>query len=153
MQFKKIFIFLINFPRIPASILMLIISKFIIEQQYGTQIKAQLKNDLGVTLNIATIDKILKWIWVAFAHYIKDIYLLNKLGKNNGGNNISIDESLFTHINWEIIWVVGAKNNKTTNIRLNIFKHRGEEEMKIFIFNHIKEKNNIITMVGHLTIF
>ena len=50
-------------------------------------------------INISTIHKILKWIRTAFGHYIKDIYRLNKLGKSNGGSNISIDESLFTHYN------------------------------------------------------
>ena len=39
---------------------------------------------------------------------------------------------------------MGSKNNNTTDIRMDIFKRREEEEMKMFIFNHIKENNNII---------
>jgi hypothetical protein len=41
----------------------------------------------------------LKWFRQAFAHYIKDEYRINKLGNRNGTSNISMDESMFTHIN------------------------------------------------------
>ena len=70
-----------------------------IEQQNATQIKTQLESQVGVKLNINIIDNILKWFRWAFAHYITDIYKLNKIGKRNGGSNITIDESLFIHIN------------------------------------------------------
>ena len=56
-----------------------------------------------------------------------------------------MDESMFTHINGEKIWVIGAKNNKTGNIRLDIFKTRNQNDLKIFIYNHINKNNNIIT--------
>ena len=83
-----------------------IIQKFIIEQQNGTQIKSHLKYQLGVNLNIETIYKILKWFRHVFAYYIKDNYRLNKLGKRNRESNISIEESLFTHISGEKIQIV-----------------------------------------------
>ena len=43
----------------------------------------------------------------------------------------------FLHINGEKIWVIETRNNKTGNIRLNIFKTRNEEGLKNY--------NNIIT--------
>ena len=45
----------------------------------------------------------------------------------------------------EKIWVVGAKNNKTGNIRIDVFKTTTSEDMKMLIFNNIKDHNNIIT--------
>ena len=56
-----------------------------------------------------------------------------------------MNESMFKHINGEKIWVIGAKNNKTGNIRLDIFKTRNQKELKIFINNHINKNSNIIT--------
>ena len=40
---------------------------------------------------------------------------------------------------------MGAKNNQTCNIRLDVFKSRNEYDIKIFINNHIRENNTIIT--------
>lgn len=36
-----------------------------------------------------------------FSHYLKDIYRLRKLGKQNGGSLISIDESDFVDVKGE----------------------------------------------------
>jgi len=46
-----------------------------------------------------TILKIITWFRRAFAHYLKDIYSLHKLGKTEGGSLISMDESLFVRRN------------------------------------------------------
>ena len=56
-----------------------------------------------------------------------------------------MDESMFTYINGEKNLVIGTKNNKTGNIRLDIFKTRNQNELKIFINNHKNKNNNIIT--------
>ena len=56
-----------------------------------------------------------------------------------------MDESMFTRINGEKIQVIGAKNNKSGNIILDIFKALNQDEIKIFINNHFKYNNNIIT--------
>ena len=56
-----------------------------------------------------------------------------------------MDKSMFTHINGEKIQVIGAKNNKSGNIILDIFKALNQDEIKIFINNHFKYNNNIIT--------
>ena len=41
--------------------------------------------------------------------------------------------------------MIGAKNNKSGNIILDIFKALNQDEIKIFINNHFKYNNNIIT--------
>lgn len=43
------------------------------------------------------------------------------------------------------VWVIGARNNKTGNIRIDLFNTRTENDMKTFIYNHINKNNNIIT--------
>ena len=74
---------------------------------------------------------------------------MNKLGQRNGGSNISIDEFLFTHLNREKIWIFGAKSNKTTNIRLDLYKRRGEEKVKTFIYNHLNRITILLQRGGY----
>ena len=45
-----------------------------------------------ININIKTFDKELTKIRQCFAHYLKYIYKLHKLGKTYGGNNIVMDE-------------------------------------------------------------
>lgn len=87
---------------------------------------------------IYILQKITKWFRHAIAHFLKDEYLLNKLGNRNGTVNISIEKPMFIHLNGQKIWVVGAKNNKTGKIRCDIFKIRNTENLKAFIYNHKK---------------
>ena len=136
---------LVLIKKIRCSHVMKILKYFLIDQKNGTQIKNALLEEDKIDINIHTVDNIINIIRKIIAHYIKDTYKFHRLGKTNGGSNISMDESLFTHINGEKIWVIGAKNNKTGNIRLDVFKTRNEEDIKIFINNHIKKHNNIIT--------
>ena len=124
--------------RLPASIIMKIMEKFIIEGQNSRSICKYIK-DYYSNINLYTLQKITKWFRHAIAHFLKDEYRLNKLGNRNGTSNISIDESMFTHLNGRKIWVVGAKNNKTGKIRCDIFKNRNTENLKAFIYNHIKK--------------
>ena len=79
------------------------------------------------------------------AHYLKDYYRFNKLGRRNGGSLISMDESNFIDIDGIKFWIIGAKNNITNNIRIDMFKTHTEEDVKLFIYNHIKPQNTIIT--------
>ena len=116
------FSFLKEFPKIPASIIFKIHAKFIIEENNGIKIKTILKINDNIDLNIKKIYNILNWMKTAFAHFIKDIYKLEKIGNVQGGSVISMDESMFAHENNNKIWVVGAKNNETCEIRLDIFK-------------------------------
>ena len=54
-----------------------------------------------------------------------------------------MDESTFIKINGVKFWIIGARNNKTGNIRVDLFKTRTENDMKTFIYKHINI-NNII---------
>lgn len=131
-------------PKIPCSIIMKIIEKYLLEICNAFTINKYI-NAYFNSINIATINKILKWLRTAFAHYIKDIYWLNKLGKAQGGSNISIDESMFIHSNGKQILLIGIINNKTRNIRCDIFYTRNTVDMKLFINNYITKENDIIT--------
>ena len=84
------FSFLDKMPKIPCSIIMKIIEKFLLETCNSISIKKYI-NAYYNSINIRTINKTLKWQRTAFAHYIKDFYRLKKLGKAQGGSNISID--------------------------------------------------------------
>ena len=137
---------------IPCPIIMKIIKKFLFENCNSISIKKYI-NAYYNSINIGTINKILKWLRTAFAHYIKDIYRQNKLGKAQGGSNISIDESMFTHSNGNKIWVVGAINNKTRNIRCYIFYTRNNVNTKLFINNQIKKKIILLLMASQFIIF
>lgn len=88
-----------------------------------------------------------------FTHYIKDEYRLNKLGNRNGTSNISVDESKFKHINVQKISVVGAKNNSTGKIRIDIFKIRNTKNLKTFILIILKKIIILLPMVGRHTTF
>ena len=125
-------------------IIIKIIKKFILEENNSTIITKYIENYYN-HINRATINKILNWLWYPFSHYLKDIYRLNKLGKTSGGSNISISKKWCLHIYWGKNMGVGAINNKTRNIRIDIFKTRNSSNMKLFIFNNIKKDNNIIT--------
>lgn len=115
------------------------------EDKNATKLKNFLLTEEKVYLNYQSITKILTWLRRTFAPYLKDYYRFNKLGRAQGGSLISIDESLFVKSNGVKFWIIGAKNNKTLNIRIDIFNTRSEEDCKTFIFNHIKENNTIIT--------
>ena len=56
-----------------------------------------------------------------------------------------MDESNFVKIKGVKILVIGVRNNKTGNIRVDLYKTRNENNMKNFINNHIKINNNIVT--------
>ena len=92
-----------------------------------------------------TIDKILNLFRQCFAHYIKDYYKLHQLGKSTGDSNKAMDESLFVKIKGCKNWIIGAYNNRTGNIRVDIFNTRTENDMRLFINNNLKKNNNIIT--------
>jgi transposase-like protein len=56
-----------------------------------------------------------------------------------------MDDSNFIDIDGIKLWIVGAKNNITNNIRIDVFNTLTEEDVKLFIYNHIKPQNTIIT--------
>ena len=133
------------FPKIPCSDLMKIINYSIFDKKNGTEIKKALIRDYNAKLNISTINRVLNKFRQCIAHYLKDFYKFHKLGKSTGGSNISMDESDFVDIKGVKILVIGVKNNKTGNIRIDLYRTRNENDIKNFINNHIKINNNIIT--------
>ena len=106
---------------------MRIINYSIFDKTNGSEIKKTLERNNNVKLNYSTINKVLNIFRVCLAHYLKNYYKFNKLGKNQGGNNISIDESNFVKIREVKIWVIGGRNNKTGNIRVDLYKTRNEK--------------------------
>ena len=77
---------------------MRIINYSIFDKKNGSEIKKALERYNNIKLNYATINKVLNKFRVCLAHYLKDYYKFNKLGKNQGGSNLSIDESKFVKI-------------------------------------------------------
>ena len=70
------------FPKIPGSIFFKILYKFILEDKNATKIKNFLVTEEKVYLNYQTLTKILTWLRRTFAHYLKDYYRFNKLGRS-----------------------------------------------------------------------
>ena len=58
---------------------------------------------------------------------------------------IAIDESLFSYINNEHIWLIGLIDTNNKYFRIEAVKDRGTETMKKIICHHIDIGNNIIT--------
>ena len=133
------------FPKKPGSLFFKIMYKFIFEEKNASKIKSFLETEEKIKINYLSLSKIFIFIRRCCAHYIKDYYWFNKLGRSSGGSLISVDESDFVDVEGEKLWILGTKNNKTNNLRLDVFKSRTEEDCKRFIYNHIKPNNTIIT--------
>ena len=56
-----------------------------------------------------------------------------------------MDESNFVDIDGIKIWLMETKNNKTNIIRIDALNTDTEEDVKLFIYNHIKPQKQIIT--------
>ena len=82
------------------------------------------------------VYKILDNMRYIIEHYLKDTYNLEKITELNKHDNISLDESLFVHINNRLIWVVGLINNNSREIRLEIVENRSAETMKEIIMTN-----------------
>jgi transposase-like protein len=91
------------------------------------------------------VYKILDNMRYIIAHYLKETYNLEKITELNKHDNISVDESLFVHINNQQLWVVGIINNNSREIRLEIVENRSAETMKKIITTLIPKGNRIIT--------
>lgn len=74
------------------------------------------------------------YIRKSIACYIKKLYITKIISTLNGNNNYAIDESLFTHINNESIWVIGIVDTSNKfNFRCNISKIKNNVYLKKFI--------------------
>lgn len=61
---------------------------------------------------------ILKDMLKIISKYYDDIYKIEQIAQENGNDSLSIDESLFVHLENKQIWVVGIINNRTREITL-----------------------------------
>ena len=57
---------------------------------------------------------------VYITHYIGDAYCLETLSPKNQLSHNAVDESIFSHLEGEHIWVLGMINNETNAISLDI---------------------------------
>lgn len=75
-------------------------------------------NDYADDRNLSkyVILKILNYLRLIVAHYLKDWYKLEPLAYENANDSIAIDESLFSHENIQQIWVVGLSNHRNSDI-------------------------------------
>ena len=100
-----------NFNKLPIQILMNILKAMLVLNKNGTQIRKYIKNKYnGVNINIKSIFQFMTFIRKSIACYLKNVYNTKEISILNGNNNYAIDESLFTHINNEQIWVIGIIN-------------------------------------------
>ena len=56
---------------------------------------------------------------------------------------MAIDETLITHKNGNQVWLVGAIDITTKNIRLDVLPERNHSNLKMFVTNHIILRSNI----------
>ena len=94
--------------------------------------------------NYSTILKILNNIRYCIAEYLKYAYkLVQKGGDPNSNRTVTIDETLITHIDSKQIWIVGAIDTTTKNVRLDVIPERNGHNLKIFVSNHILPGSNL----------
>ena len=98
-------------------------------------------------MNYHTIISILHNIRELLANYMKHKYRTTQIGGDPNTNKIvCINVSIILHdeVNNQI-WLVGAMEPSSKNIRLNIFNIKNEDNIKIFITNHITPGRYIVT--------
>ena len=89
--------------------------------------------------------KILEFMRLILANYLKDIYQLDMITEHDNDESISIDESLFVHDNHNQIWVLGMINNSSRIIRLEILENRAQSHIKKIIERLVPKGNRIVT--------
>lgn len=75
----------------------------------------------------------------------KALLYIRSLAGKNAYNHISVDESLFFHLNNKPQWVIGLKNYETKDIRLEIVENRDTDTLKQIIEKHVLSGNYITT--------
>ena len=99
--------FLSNFPKTPASLVMLILREWILEEKNGKQIYEYLKKkNLNYNLSQIHVYEILTVARYYISHYYKDKYKLEEFSTENSNEAYGVDESLFIRedntgmVNW-----------------------------------------------------
>lgn len=134
-----------KFPKTPASVLIDIIYWFIVENSNANIIKEKLINKYHLdAYNSNTIYNILDLIRRYITHYYRDKYILEKMYQGINGH-FAVDECNFTHEGTEQVWVIGAIETSTKEIRIDIIHGRTANNIEKFIKKYIPSHSTVIT--------
>ena len=119
---------------------------FIIIKLNVSQINEKLAITYKRKVGYITICKVLNNIRHIIADYLKYRYKLKQIGGDPSlKKNVAIEESLYLKDDkGKQIWIVGALDTETKELRMDIMVHRNANNLKIFITNHIIPGTNII---------
>ena len=82
-------------------------------------------------VNPIFIYKFLQNYRTIITNYIRTIYQLDPLAYTDAHDMVVVDESLFSHLNDEQIWLVGLINLRTNDIKLELEENRSSETLKL----------------------
>ena len=110
----------------------------------------QIANKLSEIYSIQNADKRMIYNYIGnmreiIANYLRRDYSLDPLAQKNAFNHITYEESLFSHINRQQIWVVGLYNNESNELRVEIVPNRDGSTLKSLIENNVPIGNYIVT--------
>ena len=129
---------------IPASIIFNKIQYFIIEKKNAKDIEKILKDSYQCVPNYSTITKEIDNVKFCIAEYLKYAYKIVQIGGDPEANRtVAIDETLITHKDGKQVWIVGAIDTTTKNVRLDYLPERNGHNLKIFVNNHILPGTNL----------
>ena len=132
--------------KISASVLYNILKLWLAEDKNVVQIAIKLKEMYNLhNIDNRFIYKFLQDCRISIANYIRHCYILDPLAGKNAYNHISLDESLFSHLNNKQQWVIGLINCETKDIRLEIVENRDTDTLKQIIEKNVLPGNYITT--------
>ena len=143
MNLRKFSFFRLH-PKIPASVICYIFYLFIILGINADKITKEILHKFGKGLSYQTILSILMNIRKCIDNYLKKKLRAIQIGGDPTTNTtVALVESLFIHDNGDKIWVIGAKETKSSKLRIDIMKERTEANLKKFVVNHIEPGTKI----------
>ena len=131
---------------LPGSVMLKIFQLFIIIKLNASQIYEKLAVTYKKKVSYITVCKVLSNIRHIIADYLKYRYRVKQIGGDPSlKKNVAIDESLYLKDDkGNKIWIVGAVDTDTKELRMDIMSNRNSSNLKIFITNHIIPGTNII---------
>ena len=116
-----------------ASVIHYIIYQFIVIKTNALQIQKNIKLKYGKFPSYISITKILLNLRRVIADHLKYKYKIKQIGGDPDKKiTISIDESLWLHINNKKMWLIGAIETKSHKIRCDFMFERTMENLKSF---------------------
>ena len=121
-------------------------SLFLLSKLNTKQIYNKLLTHVKNCISYNTVCAILDNIRNCIANFLKHQYRLKQIGGAPEKHKIiAVDESLILHDNKDaMIWLVGAIDTETKELRLDIIKERNSTNLKIFINNHVESGTYIV---------